>query len=450
MRRATLLVAALLIAAPAWGVTIEELPNGARLVAIQSPSTYASGFAVLVDADPSDEGYLPGLRALLARASLSGVEGTDPRQVLERLQAVSLIGGQVTTFADDDAMVMGVSGPPEIAENALGILSDALLRPSFTQPALDAAVRETIDDAERQGGDRFYSLLSQVRGVLHPVVPATSPVGTVSGLRAATVEDLQAAHKRLMVGSRVVCVAVGPGPESEMLDSLRSVAAPLPPGEAKPPATPTWEPASPIWRTHVTEDHEGRLALLLMAFGVPNTGSDAWPAVEMLREMLGGPAGRLTRSPRLLQYAPTVQVFLIPRTRYSELVILAATPMAWRLEALRLEVFDCLEELAAEPLARPEVEAARRRLLGGYALRHQPVLGRAIEVGRTVMSGGDVEAAAHHPLEGLRQVTAEETQAIARSYLGAERAALAVALPASPALDELAPPAATEPAAEGT
>ena len=187
MRRATLLVAALLIAAPAWGVTIEELPNGARLVAIQSPSTYASGFTVLVDADPSDEGYLPGLRALLARASLSGVEGTDPRQVLERLQAVSLIGGQVTTFADDDAMVMGVSGPPEIAENALGILSDALLRPSFTQPALDAAVRETIDDAERQGGDRFYSLLSQVRGVLHPVVPATSPVGTVGGLRATTV-----------------------------------------------------------------------------------------------------------------------------------------------------------------------------------------------------------------------------------------------------------------------
>ena len=156
----------------------------------------------------------------------------------------------MTTFADDDAMVMGVSGPPEIAENA-GILSDALLRPSFTQPALDAAVRETIDDAERQGGDRFYSLLSQVRGVLHPVVPATSPVGTVGGLRATTVEDLQAAHKRLMVGSRVVCVAVGPGPESEMLDSLRSVAAPHHRrGEA--PATPTWEPASPIWRTHVT------------------------------------------------------------------------------------------------------------------------------------------------------------------------------------------------------
>ena len=59
------------------------------------------------------------------------------------------------------------------------------------------------------------------------------------------------------------------------------------------------------------------------------------------------------------------------------------------------------------------------------------------------MSGGDVEAAAHHPLEGLRQVTAEETQAIARSYLGAERAALAVALPASPALDGSPPAAGT-------
>ncbi len=176
MRRATLLVAALLIAAPAWGVTIEELPNGARLVAIQSPSTYASGFAVLVDADPSDEGYLPGLRALLARASLSGVEGTDPRQVLERLQAVSLIGGQVTTFADDDAMVMGVSGPPEIAENALGILSDALLRPSFTQPALDITVileallldrtlhmRSISDMKIRQSGDHPALSLAEGR-----------------------------------------------------------------------------------------------------------------------------------------------------------------------------------------------------------------------------------------------------------------------------------------------
>lgn len=450
MSRVPSLLLALALAAPALALTMEELPNGARVVAIQSPSTYACGYAVIVDADPSDEGHLPGLRSLLARASLSGVEGMDPREVLARLQSLSLVGGQVTTFADDDAIVFGVSGPPEVEAVALSILSDALTRPSFGQPALDAAVRETADDAERQDGARFYRLLGRVRAVLHPSVPASSPVGTVSGLRATTLEDLQAAHARLIVGSRTTCVAIGPGPELEMMEGLRAVASLLPSGEARPRPTATWAPASPLWRSHVTEDREGQLALMLMAFAVPNTGSEAWPAVEMVREALGGPAGRLTRSPRLRQYAPTVQVFLIPRARYSELVILAATPMVWRIESLRLEILDALAELGAEPLARPEQEAARRRLLGDYALRHRTALGRAIEVGRAVLAGGDVEIASHAPLEGLRRVTSDEIQEIARTYLGPEDAALAVALPAAPPLDQTITPAPTGPVAEGT
>lgn len=449
MRDALKALAALLLCAPAWAVSLVELPNGARLVAIQSPTLYASAIAVIVDSDAADEGELHGLRSLLARTSLAGVEGMDPRQVLERLQTISAGGGQVTSFADEDAMVLGVSGPPSIEPLAVAILGDALLRPGFSQPALDAATREAVSEAEDQASDRFYGLLRRVRSVLHPAMPATSPVGTVGGLRATTVDDLRSAHASLVVGNRVICVGISPGPELAMLDQLRSLVRSLPAGEKRPAPSPTWDPASPLWKAQVTEDREGRLALMLMAFAVPNMGSDAWPATELACEILGGPAGRLTRSPRLRQYAPTVDVFLIPRARYSQLVVLAATPMAWRIESLRLEVLGALEELAAESPPASEVAAARRRLLGEHALRHRSALSRAIEVGRIALANGSVEAAAHAPLEGLRRTAAEDIRSVARTYLGPEDAALGVTLPISPPLDQVPDPGPSAPVAEG-
>jgi predicted Zn-dependent peptidase len=443
------LAAILLTIGPAAALTTEELPNGARLVAVQAPSMYSTAYAVIVDADPSDEGDLHGLRSVLARASLSGVEDVDPVQVLARLQSLASNGGQVTTFAEDDMMVLAVGGPPEIEPQALEILSDALYRPAFNDVALESARSELMPQAERHRDDRFYSLLSEAREILHPSAPAVGPAGTVGGLRAIAPEDLEAAHERLMVGRRTVCIGIGPGAEEGTLDHLRSLAEGLPGGEAKPAPTPSWDPPPPTFHARVTEDRDGRLALMMMAFAVPNLGSPSWPAVEMAREILAGPAGRLTRDPRLRQYSPTLEVFLIPRARYSEMVVVAATPMPWRIESLRLEILDALSGLANEPLPPPEQSAARRRLLGEQAIRQRSALSRSIELGRIALSGGDLSRAVQAPLEALRTVDEAEVREVARTYLGPEDAALVLALPAAPPLDQPPSPSPSGPVAGG-
>lgn len=408
---ALVLVAAL--AATASGAVVRDrLPNGIRVVVEPSSWNRVVSVSVLVDAGSR---YDPPGRRGLASITNDLLEYSTASRSTEEICALARCDwiDFGTTITEDFAEVYAVVVDDRFGD-AIALVAEAVSEPAFAGAELAklqvAALRE-VDSALDDPFERTYAKLNELLFRGHPYA---FPVrGTGDGIARITRSDVSAFHAERYVGGAIVVSIVGNVDADEALEAVREHFGGIP--AAAPPAgdfaevTRTATEAFELFK----DVEQGRVQIGFLA---PPSDSPDYAAVRVLSEVLGGGSGsRLyaALSGEGAGVADVVGAFYPLRIEAGRLVIYATVSSV---DAAVAMMSAEVERLRAEPLDEQELDRAKNRIAGQYAIRAQRNIERARRLAWDELSG--MGPGAHDRLvAAVRNVRAEEVRAAAERYL---------------------------------
>ena len=138
-------------------------------------------------------------------------EGAGSRNALQLADDVEYLGAALGTTSSFDASAVRLNVPVARLAEALPLMADVALRPTFPQTELDRLRKERVtallqdrDDAEAVAPKAFARLLY---GATHRY--GTAAVGTEATLKAMTVADLRAFHSAMLEPGNAALVVTG-------------------------------------------------------------------------------------------------------------------------------------------------------------------------------------------------------------------------------------------------
>ncbi|PYR57159.1 MAG: hypothetical protein DMF85_14470 [Acidobacteria bacterium] len=165
-------------------------------------------------ADPAGR---PGLAAITADML---DEGCGDRSALDVHEALGRIGAQLDTDVGYDATLIGLTTLGRFLDQGLELVADMLIRPRLDQREFDR-VRELRLNRLLQLRDMPPALADRVFAQLlyrnHPY--GHMPIGTEGALRALTLRDITAFHRRAFRPADVTVVLAGDAPHETLADA---------------------------------------------------------------------------------------------------------------------------------------------------------------------------------------------------------------------------------------
>src|SRR5262245_4029719 len=165
---------------PVWIVEAHEVP----IVQVNLVALVGSGD------DPAERFGLASLTAAMLD------EGAGNRSALEIADAIEFLGAALGTTSSFDASAVRLNVPVERLQEALPVMADVVLRPTFPQEELNRLRQERVtaliqarDEPESIAPLAFARLLY---GQMHRY--GTGATGTQATLKAMTTQDLKAFH----------------------------------------------------------------------------------------------------------------------------------------------------------------------------------------------------------------------------------------------------------------
>ena len=180
---------------PVWLVEAHEVP----LVQVNLVVQAGSGD------DPADKFGVASLTAAMLD------EGAGSRTALEIADQVEFLGATLTTSSSFDSSAVRLNVPVERLQDALPVMADVALRPTFPDRELDRLRQERLtgylqarDDAATLAPMAFNRL---VFGATHRY--GTPAMGTEAALKAFSVADLKAFHQAAFQPGHATLVVAG-------------------------------------------------------------------------------------------------------------------------------------------------------------------------------------------------------------------------------------------------
>ncbi len=342
--------------------------------------------------------------------------------------AVDRLGGEVDAWTGSEAMGVSVTTTLDALEEALGLLVDAVTRPTFAASDVSLEIRVTeaelelvADDPAEQVGE---ALLRAAWG-RHPL--ARPVIGTRDSLRRLTPESLRAHHAELIRPGSVLAAVAGDVDADRVAACLRAL--PL-------QAEPRTDALPPLrWRGHHLEisREASEQVHARLGFEAIRAGDSRTTALAVLNHNLGdGAVSRLFQRLRE-EEGLTYDVWSAPLLRSIGGLLeigWACAPLAFP-DALRL----VREEVAriSHDLSEDEVAAAKEGLLRGLEMDlESPGARCALDVNEVLDRGRRFDP--ERARDELSRVTADEIRTLAAELLQPERMASAVCGPEGAAI----------------
>ena len=185
------------------------LGNGLPVLLVESHEAPLVQVNLLIRAGSGDDPTGKFGVASLALAMLD--EGAGSRTALELADAVEFLGADLSTTSSFDASAIRLNVPAARLADALPLMADVALRPTFPQSELDRLRQERItallqarDDAASVAPTAFARLLY---GPVHRY--GTDAMGTEATLKAMSTADLRAFHAAMLQPANAALVVTG-------------------------------------------------------------------------------------------------------------------------------------------------------------------------------------------------------------------------------------------------
>lgn len=258
-----------------WLVELHEVP------VVQVDLVVLRGAA----SDPAGKFGLASLTAAMLE------EGAGSRSSLEIADAADFLGADLTTAGGIDSSVVRLHVPVARLGDALPIMSDVALRPTFPAEELERLRRERLtniiqarDDPPTIDALAFSRVLY---GPTHRYGTATN--GTAQTIAGFTTNDLRSFYASAYLPSTSTLVVVGDVTMDKVLPMLEMSFGGWKPSVSAAPAPSVLMPAEPATRTIYLVDKPGapQSQIRIGAIGVPRSTPDYFP-IQVLNTILGG------------------------------------------------------------------------------------------------------------------------------------------------------------------
>jgi zinc protease len=199
-----------------------ELANGLRVLLLEAHDVPLVQINLVVHSGSADDPAGQFGVASFTAAMLD--EGAGTRSALELADAAEFLGADLATSSTFDASAMRLNVPTRQLAQALPIMADVALRPTFPAPELErlrqerlTALIQTRDDAAAVAPPAFARV---VYGAAHRF--GTSAIGTTATLEAFTAEQLRAFHAASYRPDNATLLVVGDVTPAAVLPLLES------------------------------------------------------------------------------------------------------------------------------------------------------------------------------------------------------------------------------------
>jgi len=390
------------------------LPNGIVAIAVENAAADIVAARLFW---PAGSGWEPRDRAGLAHlVAATLTKGSQARSAVEIAECVESAGASFSTDAANDYFTIGLKAVSADFADLLHLAGELSRAPSF--PADEVALEQhlTLQNLRAQQERPFSLAYNQLRAAMYPEHPYGLPVlGSEATVAALTRDDLVAYHREHFRPDTLVVSIAGCLPPDAALELVEAVF-----GDWQPPATPP----PPLRRPPLTvapctrqTTQETQQAIVMLGYLTPPANQADYCALKLLNTYLGnGLSSRLfveLREKRGLAY--DVSAFYPTRREPSHFVAYLGTApenTAVAIASLERE----MQRLCEVRLPEEELQAAKNKLLGQYALGKQTNAEIAHLYGwyETIEVGLDFD---RYFQATIAEVTAERAQAIAQRYL---------------------------------
>lgn len=393
-----------------------RLDNGMRLIVAERPALPLLAAQVVIrsgaETDP------PNLAGAASMTASLLTKGTEKMSAPEIAGAIESLGGSISSGAGWDSSNASIVVMSDKAEQALGILAEVVLHPTFKQEEIDRQKRQVLDGLRvsmQQPGS--LAMLAMPRIIFGSGEYGHQSGGTVESIQALTSDAILKLYRSNYRPSNAALVLVGKltleqgrGFAQKFFGSWKDGSA----VDSKPKANDT---AAPKPQNVVIDMPEaGQAAVNLAKPAIKRSSPDYYTGVVATAALGNGFASRLNREIRIkrgLSYG--ARSSLDARRDVGPFVASAQTKNESAAEVAKLMQAE-LQRLASEPVAGEELRSRQAMLTGGFA--------RSMETNEGV--AGHVASLAVHnlPLDTLNKfipsinaVTTEQISAFATKYL---------------------------------
>jgi predicted Zn-dependent peptidase len=186
-----------------------ELANGLRVLLLEAHDVPLAQVSLVVHSGSAEDPAGQFGVASFTAAMLD--EGAGMRSALEIADAAEFLGAELSTSSTFDASAVRLNVPTRQLEQALPIMADVALRPTFPAAELErlrqerlTALIQTRDDPAAVAPPAFARV---VYGAAHRF--GTSAIGTTATLEAVTAEQLRAFHTATFAPDNATLIVVG-------------------------------------------------------------------------------------------------------------------------------------------------------------------------------------------------------------------------------------------------
>jgi zinc protease len=357
-----------------------------------------------------------GLSNLMLRLLLSGTENRSARQVAGEIDA---LGAELNTDVNKDYGSLILKSTRAAFEQALDILLDCLLKPTFPQDRFENE-KETILKEIRQEKDSllteaFRSFQKEIYG-RHPYgQPALGLEETVSRF---TRDDVVQMYRRSLDPERTRIVVVGNFDEEALLEILESriglIADRPARGQLALDGLLVPFPKAP---TEISMERKSETEWLVLGYLGPPISSEDYAAMKVIDSIMGG-----SMDSRLFTELRDKQglAYQVGSTYPSRLgpsifaIYIGAAPENH--DQVVKGILRQVERIQNEPLPPDELQRAKTYIKGTFVMGLETNMGQASTAGLFGVLGMGTDFIEQYP-EKIEAVTAEKVREVSRKYL---------------------------------
>jgi predicted Zn-dependent peptidase len=402
------------------------LSNGLPVWIVESHEVPLVQVSLIVQAGSGDDAAGKFGIASLTAAMLD--EGAGARSALEIADAVDFLGASLTTASSYDASAVRLNVPVLRLQDALPVMADVVLRPTFPEADLDRLRQERLT-ALLQARDDPSSIAAMAfqRVVFGPTHRyGTGAAGTEATLKSFTVADLRTFHSAFYQPSNATLLVVGdvrPDSVMPLLDKQF--------GGWKVTGTPARRLAVPAGpqlergQIYIVDKPDAEQSQIRIGWvGVPRSTPDYFPLLALNTVLGGSFTSRLNQNLREQHgYAYGASSFFDMRLSAGPFVAAAGVQTDKTAEALR-EFFHELNAIL-KPIPDDELSKAKNYVALGFPAEFETTgdLSRRLEE-MLVYSLPDRYFAGY--VDNVQAVTMDAVQKAAQRYIQPSRLAVVV------------------------
>jgi zinc protease len=345
------------------------LDNGIVVIAIENSAADIIASRIFIQAGSQWESReKAGLAHLLSAVITKGTQQLSSLEIAERVESV---GASLSADTATDYFLLSLKTVSADWPEMLQLAGEILRSPSFPESEVELERHLAIQDIRSQKEQPFNIAFDRLRQAMYQDHPyAVSILGTEDTVSNLTRADLEHYHQSYFRPDNVVIALAGRITPEEAVNQIEKVF-----GDWLPPETPLSTPSLPSIEAQprrVMTPQETQQSIVMLGYLAPAMKNADYATLKLLNTYLGnGLSSRLfveLREKRGLAY--DVSAFYPTRQSTSTFVVYMGTApenTATAVFGLRAEV----ERLCSVLLSPDELQAAKNKLLGQYALGKQ-------------------------------------------------------------------------------